>query len=622
MNAGPQNGTANFAGSGLTPRSNVEFDIETLLQRPAAAEFYELSSLSPQPVDVFGFVHRKPDFTPQDCVDALLTDQHLRHGTETAVPAETYCAFLRNRAGESSTGFEWQIVAREFLLALQANESTSGIALQNCCTRFPEFQEQLINLSRSDGLSETLIIDSTCSFGSGHEPTVTLGPTQPVVKEKFASDPEATRLDFDEVDDPDQSSLAYEPESFVHDQSSLLGGTEPFSQLPPIILEKIEQRLEERCFQPDQHLIKEGDAGDGLYFLTDGRVTVLSSDQLNQDQEIARCGPGSILGEMALLTDQPRTASVVAATAVTAKFLPLPVFQELASDHPVIGQVLTQLLAQRLGQQDHDALSGKRFGRYRILQRLGKGGMAIVYEALDEQSGATVALKMMSHRLVYDANALNLFQSEARMIEAFEHPHIVRMLGRFKAFRSFFIVLEFCDGISLGRYVRENGPLPDAQFRKVIAQLAAALSYAHSKGIVHRDIKPSNAILTSSGDVKLMDFGLAKPVDNGEGSSSRLISGTPRFMAPEQLQGAPTDTHADLFALGCTAWKLLTGKELITDTRLSDIEARHKNWQLPDMSDLAPDVVQILVACLQVDPAKRVVDLDAVARWWPLPAGA
>jgi CRP-like cAMP-binding protein len=615
MNAGPQKRTANFAGSGLTPSSDVEFDLDRLLQRPAAAEFFGLSSSSTEPVDVFGFVHRKPEFTPQDCVDALLTDQHQRHGTETAVPAETYCAFLRNRAGKSSTEFEWQIVAREFLLALKASESTSDVALQNFCTRFPEFQEQLTNLSRSAGLSETLVIDPTCAFGSGHEPTVTASPTQPVVADRFVRDPDATNLDLDETDDPDQSSLAYEPDSFVHDQSSLLGGTEPFSQLPPIILKKIEVRLEERNFQPEQHLIKEGDAGDGLYFLTEGRVTVLSSDQLSQDQEIARCGPGSILGEMALLTDQPRTANVVASTTVTAKFLPLPVFQELASDHPIIGQVLTQLLAQRLGQQEHDALSGKQFGRYRIIQRLGRGGMAIVYEAVDEQSGVTVALKMMSHRLVYDANALNLFQSEARMIEAFEHPYIIRMLGRFKAFRSFFIVLEFCDGVSLDRYVREHGPLPDTQFRKVIAQLSAALSYAHSNGIVHRDIKPSNVILTSSGDVKLMDFGLAKPVDHRQGNSSRLISGTPRFMAPEQLQGAPPDTQADLFSLGCTAWKLLTGKELITDTRLSDIEDRHQNWLLPDMSHLSKEFSAFLQNCLQADPAHRHVDLDAISRW-------
>ena len=612
MHAGPQNEAANFAGNGLAIRSNVEFDLESLLQRPAAAEFFALSSSSQEPVDVFSFVHRQSTFTPQDSVDALLLYQHQRHSTEAAIPAETYCAFLKNRIGKSSTDFEWLVVAREFLLTLKANEAESAITLKNFCERFPEFQSQLVALSRSDQLSETLIVDPTCSFGSGHEPTIALGPTQPVVDAETPMDPDATQLDFD---DPDQSSLAYQPESFVHDQSSLLGGAEPFSQLPPVILEKIEERLEERNFQTDERLIKEGDPGDGLYFLTSGRVTILSSDQLNEDKEIARCGAGAILGEMALLTDQPRTATVAAATSVTAKFLPVIVFQELASNYPVIGKVLTQLLAQRLGQQEHDALSGKQFGRYRIVQRLGRGGMAIVYQARDEQSDETVALKMMSHRLVYDANALKLFQSEARMIEAFEHPHIVRMVGRFKAFRSFFIVLEFCDGVTLDAFVRKNGPLSEEQFRKIVAQLASALSYAHSKGIAHRDIKPSNIILTATDNVKLMDFGLAKPVDNGDAAASRLISGTPRFMAPEQLKGAPTETHADLFSLGCTAWKLLTGKDLINDTRLSDIEDRHKNWQLPDTSKFTPEIAAFLKTCLQVDPVKRSVDLEAVARW-------
>jgi serine/threonine protein kinase len=153
------------------------------------------------------------------------------------------------------------------------------------------------------------------------------------------------------------------------------------------------------------------------------------------------------------------------------------------------------------------------------------------------------------------------------------------------------------------------------QFRKIIAPLATALSYAHSKGIVHRDIKPSIIILTSSDEVKLMDFGLAKPVDNGEGKASHLISGTPHFMAPEQLKGVPTDTHADLFSLGCTAWKLLTGKELINDTRLSEIEDRHMNWELPDMSDFTPEIAAFLESCLQVDPVNRSVDLAAIARW-------
>lgn len=103
MNAGSKNEAANFAGSGLTPRSNVEFDLELLLQRPAAAEFHALSLSSHEPVDVFGFVHCKSAFTPQDSADALLLDQHQRHSTEAAIPAETYCVFLKNRVGKFST---------------------------------------------------------------------------------------------------------------------------------------------------------------------------------------------------------------------------------------------------------------------------------------------------------------------------------------------------------------------------------------------------------------------------------------------------------------------------------------------------------------------------------------
>lgn len=616
MNAGPQKAAANSADDIPALHHVPEMDPAILLKRPAAAEFQALCEKQGKDADVFSFIQQKATLSTQECVDAMLADQHRRSGTESALAAESYCEFLRNRPDGSSRELEWQLISLEFLLALKAKGSSRGSVLQSFCSRFPDYQSLLVDLTRSDALLETLLVDPTCSLSSGHEPTVSaLAPTQPHMPAGFIADPNATRLDFEDSDTPDQSSLAFDPGSFVHDQSSLLGSTEPFSKLPPFILKKIEEKLVERRFCSDDHLMREGDPGDGLYFLVDGRVSIRSNVDDRTDQEIARCGPGSILGEMALLTDQPRTANVIAVTDVLAQFLPVSIFQQLAGEYPVIGQVLTQLLAQRLGQQEHDALSGKKFGRYRITQRLGRGGMAIVYEAEDEQTGQTVALKMMSHRLVYDANALKLFQSEARLIEAFEHPNIVRMLGRFKAFRSFFIVLEFCDGVSLEQKLRKDGPLTESEFRRVMAQLASALKYAHSRGIVHRDIKPSNVILTSTGEIKLMDFGLAKPVDNGEAASNRLISGTPRFMAPEQLLGDRTNTQADLFSLGCTAWKLLTGKDLITDTRLSDIEQRHRNWQLPDTSQLSSDTARFLTACLQIDPADRLVDLNDISRW-------
>ena len=124
------------------------------------------------------------------------------------------------------------------------------------------------------------------------------------------------------------------------------------------------------------------------------------------------------------------------------------------------------------------------------------------------------------------------------------------MHGRFKAFRSYFIVLEYCSGFTLDHTIRRA--LPVAELRKIIGQLCSALAYAHERNLVHRDIKPSNVMLTDDGDVKLMDFGLANPVDDTD--SKGVVAGTPRYMAPEQLRGFGVDTRADVFALGVTAW--------------------------------------------------------------------
>lgn len=582
-----------------------------LLQRAAAAEFDALWISADGIPDAFSFVSTRERLTQGEYVDIFLVDQRRRADRGRSIAAEIYRGFLHRRFDQLNVELEWELVAHEFLLTQALDERSAGNHVQEFSARFPEFQDRLAALFRNDDLVGTQMLDQTEDVQDVLNATVPLAVTQPHISPDIKLDPSATMLDFD---DPDQSSLAYIPDSYIHEQSSILGSTQPFSQLPPVIVGEIEQRLEELEFRPGERLIKQGDPADGLYLLTKGDVEIRSTDDEGESRVIADAGCGEILGEMALLTDEPRTADVVAKTASNVRFLPAPVFHDLATEFPVIGRILTQLLAERLGQSGHDALSGKTFGRYRIVRRLGRGGMAIVYRAEDIQTGEPVALKMMSHRLVYDANALNLFQREAQMIESFDHPGIVRMLGRFKAFRSFFIVLEFCDGVTLDRVVRRYGPLAEKQFRRVVAQLAGALAYAHSNNVVHRDVKPSNVMLTAANEVKLMDFGLARPVET-EASSRGLIAGTPRYMAPEQLQGDMTSPRADLFSLGCTAWKLLTGDDLIRDTRITDILRRHENWKIPELRGVSREVVEFIGTCLQVDPEKRDIDLAAVSEW-------
>jgi serine/threonine-protein kinase len=226
---------------------------------------------------------------------------------------------------------------------------------------------------------------------------------------------------------------------------------------------------------------------------------------------------------------------------------------------------------------------------------------------------------MMSHRLVYDSGALLQFQREADIIESFEHPNIVTTYGRFTAFHTYFIAMQFCDGFTLEDVVNATGPLPEVEFRRIIGQVAAALDHAHAHKIIHRDVKPANIMLNRDGTVKLMDFGLAKPIDDEAGGPASSIVGTPRYMAPEQLAGFEVGKEADYFALGCVAYKALTGQTLFTGGGVREIRREHHHYQMPDFRKVCPGISiatnWLLEQCLERDLRRRRPNIKKVASW-------
>lgn len=397
----------------------------------------------------------------------------------------------------------------------------------------------------------------------------------------------------------------------------------PFNTLPIEMVDRLESHMQERTYSATEYLTKQGEPGNCLFLIRKGTVGIIVTDEHGVAHEIDRSGPGDILGEMALLTDEPRSASLIAHDHVTAKLLSAEAFHQAALTHSEISQVLTKLLAQRLGGQRRDVLAGKTLDQYRIVRRVGRGGMAVVYEGTHQQTAQRVALKMLSHRLVYDKASLAWFQREADIIESFESPNIVHMFGRFQAFHSFFIVMEFCDGITLERLVRLNGPLGQDDFRKAFGQVASAVLYAHQRKVVHRDIKPVNVMLNFDGMLKLMDFGLAKPLRDRHGAAEldtdMHIVGTPRYMAPEQLKGREVTEVADYFALGCMAYKMLTGDSLFVEHDVTKMRILHDRWRVPDFAtqrpDFAPDICELLTGCLQRRRSKRVCNLAKYAAW-------
>jgi len=402
----------------------------------------------------------------------------------------------------------------------------------------------------------------------------------------------------------------------VSEISNFLAKLRPFKKLDTEVLRLIRTSMSDHTFEPGQFLMKQGDPGTSLMVVADGDVEI-GVDEEGGHHVLKRAHAGEVLGEMALLTSEPRSASVRAVTPVRAWVLPAERFHELAARHPRISLLLTLLLASRLGRLEHDALTGKIFEGYRITRRLGRGGMAVVYEAEEANSGRRVALKMMSHRLLYDPVAMQRFKREADIIEAFDHPNIARMYGRFEAFRTSFIVMEFCEGILIDEAIKSRGSLPEAVTRHVLGQLASAIAYAHEAGIVHRDIKPNNVMVTRDGSVKLMDFGVARRLD-AETTTQGLL-GTPRYMAPEQMTGVAVGTQTDLFALGLVVFEILSGKPLFKGEDIWSLRKEVVRCRIPDLAtrlpEVSPELRRVLRRLLFKEPGERTLDFPLVQSW-------
>ncbi len=258
--------------------------------------------------------------------------------------------------------------------------------------------------------------------------------------------------------------------------------------------------------------------------------------------------------------------------------------------------------------------------RYQILGKLGAGGMGVVFKAEHRMMGRTVALKVLNSRMTATEGAVERFRREVRLASRLGHPNIVTAFDADEAGGLHFLVMEYVEGVSLDKLVERKGPLAVPMACHFIRQAALGLQHAHEKGMVHRDIKPHNLMVTKKGQVKILDFGLARiaMTDGPEATSGtaarmtapELVVGTPDFLSPEQARNsAGVDIRADLYSLGCTLYYLLVGNPPFGGSNAFEKMIAHVQEAPPSVSmirrDVPAEVHDILMKLLAKHPDDR-----------------
>jgi eukaryotic-like serine/threonine-protein kinase len=247
-------------------------------------------------------------------------------------------------------------------------------------------------------------------------------------------------------------------------------------------------------------------------------------------------------------------------------------------------------------------------GRYRIVRKLGSGGMANVYLAEDQELGRRVAIKILNEKHAGDEQFVERFRREAKNAAALSHPNIVSIYDRGEAEGTYYIAMEFLDGRTLKELILARGPAPIGISIEYARQILAALRIAHRSGLVHRDIKPHNVLVDDEGRVKVTDFGIARAGPSQMTEAGSII-GTAQYLSPEQAQGAPVSQASDLYSVGIVLYELLTGRVPFTGETPVEIAMKHLSKVPPPPSRLRPEVPRdldlVVMRALAKDPEDR-----------------
>lgn len=256
-------------------------------------------------------------------------------------------------------------------------------------------------------------------------------------------------------------------------------------------------------------------------------------------------------------------------------------------------------------------------GRYRVLRKIGGGGMADVYLCEDLSLGRRVALKVLLQRFLDDPNFVERFRREAKAAAGLNQANLVSIYDWGEVDGTYFIVMEYVEGETLKDLVRRQGRLGGSEAVRILLQLLAALEFAHRTGIVHRDVKPQNVMLDRHGNVKVTDFGIARAGDSGMTEAGSIL-GTAQYLAPEQAKGQRVDERSDLYSVGIVLYEMLTGTVPFKGDSAVTVALKHVNEMAAEPAQLVPGMPyalnQIVLKAIAKDPDQRYQTAEQFAR--------
>jgi CRP-like cAMP-binding protein len=355
---------------------------------------------------------------------------------------------------------------------------------------------------------------------------------------------------------------------------------------------------------------------DTAYIIQRGSCLVIVEKE-GELHPVDHYGEGDIVGGLGILTGEPRRAHVEAETDTDLWVITRDQFDEMTEKDPALLDFITELVADRLDSRRPTAY--RTIGKYVATDIIGRGAFSIVYKGRHTGLDMPVVIKMMRHDMALYPDFLDSFKNEAKTIAGLTHDHIVRVYDFEERYRTLFIIMEYLRGDSLKYMIDHLRAIPPTLAATFLFQICSALAYAHQHGIVHRDINPSNIIVQPNDQIKILDFGLACPAGTEDFSNT----GTAYYMAPEQIDGGPVDQKTDIYALGITAYEMVTGRRPFPEDNAKALLDMHLTRDVTDPGHIIPDIPDelrgFILKSARRDPDQRYQDMgQAMAVLRPL----